>query len=343
MSPPPSTPEALRRLGWTDELEGALATLEGTGWAAARVFSDGRGVLTLSNGAEEWPARVSGRLRHNCRTAAELPVVGDWVAYRVDEAHQPTIVHAVLPRRTRIARKVAGDRSDEQVLASNIDTVVIVMGLDGDMNPRRLDRYLTLVRAGGARPFVLLTKTDLRPPGDGTGDDLRAVTVGVPVEATCLLDATLPLPQTLTAELGPGRTLVMVGSSGAGKSTLINRILDRDAQRTGAVRSSDRRGRHTTTNRQMFAVPGNALVIDTPGIREIQLLEADEGANAFPDIVELGGACRFRDCGHEREPGCAVVAAVAAGTLAADRLERFLRLSGPMVTVGRPRRRGHGA
>ncbi|HEY4188239.1 MAG TPA: ribosome small subunit-dependent GTPase A [Polyangia bacterium] len=339
MSPPPSTPEALRRLGWTDELDAALAALEGTGWAAARVFSDGRGVLTLSNGAEEWPARVSGRLRHNCRTAAELPVVGDWVAYRVDEAHQPTTVHAVLPRRTRIARKVAGDRSDEQVLASNIDTVVIVMGLDGDMNPRRLDRYLTLVRAGGARPFVLLTKTDLRPEGAVTGDELLAVTVGVPVEATCLLDGALPA--TLTAELGAGRTLVMVGSSGAGKSTLINRILERDAQRTGAVRSSDRRGRHTTTNRQMFAVPGNALVIDTPGIREIQLLEPDEGVTAFPDVVALGVACRFRDCGHEREPGCAVVAAVAAGTLATDRLERFLRLASP--AVGRPRRRGHGA
>ena len=338
MSPRSSTPEALARLGWNDDLGKALAALDGGGWAAARVFSDGRGVLTLSNGDDEWPARVSGRLRHLCRTPADLPVVGDWVTYRVDDAHPPTTVHAVLPRRTRIARKVAGDRSDEQVLAANIDTVVIVMGLDGDLNPRRLDRYLTLVRAGGARPFVLLTKADLVPADRRGGDDVKAVTVGVPVEATCLLEG--ELPATLTAELGPARTIVLVGSSGAGKSTLINRILDRDAQRTAAVRASDRRGRHTTTNRQMFSVPGGALVIDTPGLREIQLTDADEGADAFPDVVALGAGCRFRDCSHEREPDCAVVDAVAAGRLPAERLERFLRLAGP--PTGRPRRRGHG-
>jgi len=338
MTSPSSAPADLRLLGWTDELAVALATLEGAGWAAARVFYDGRGVLTLANGAgDEWQGRVSGRLRHRCRTPADLPVVGDWVAYRPDEDGEPTTVHAVLPRRTRIARKVAGERSDEQVLAANVDTVVIVMGLDGDLNPRRLDRYLTMVRTGGAQPLVVLTKADLISPGARDDDELRAVTVDVPVVTTGLGDAALPGP--LVASLEPARTIVLVGSSGAGKSTLINRILARDAQRTAAVRGSDRRGRHTTTNRQMFMVPGGALIIDTPGLREIQLTEPDDASEAFPDILALAEACRFRDCNHAGEPSCAVQAALRAGQLAPERLARFRRLADP--SPGRPRRRGH--
>lgn len=333
-----SAPADLLPFGWTDELAAGLAALEGAGWAAARVFSDGRGVLTLADGSgDEWQGRVSGRLRHRCRTTADLPVVGDWVAYRPDEDHDPTTVHAVLPRRTRIARKVAGERSDEQVLAANVDTVVIVMGLDGDLNPRRLDRYLTMVRSGGARPLVALTKADLISPAARENDELRAVTVDVPVVTTGLADGTLPAE--LVTELGPARTIALVGSSGAGKSTLINRILARDAQRTAAVRDSDKRGRHTTTNRQMFMVPGGALIIDTPGLREIQLTDVDDKSEAFPDILALAAVCRFRDCNHAGEPSCAVTAALASGQLAPDRLARFRRLADP--SPGRPRRRGH--
>jgi len=338
MTSPSSAPAELLALGWTDELAAALAALEGPGWAAARVFFDGRGVLTLADGAgDEWQGRVSGRLRHLCRTPADLPVVGDWVAYRPAEDRQPTTVHAVLPRRTRIARKVAGERSDEQVLAANVDTVVIVMGLDGDLNPRRLDRYLTMVRTGGAQPLVVLTKADLIAPAARNDDELRAVTVDVPVVTTGLGDTGLPQP--LLAALEPARTLVLVGSSGAGKSTLINRILARDVQRTAAVRESDQRGRHTTTNRQMFTVPGGALIIDTPGLREIQLTNPDDGSEAFPDIVALAAACRFRDCNHAGEPSCAVQAALDTGRLVPERLARFRRLAGP--SPGRPRRRGH--
>src|SRR3569832_772502 len=337
-----SAPAELWPLGWDDDLAAALAALEGPGWAAARVVSDGRGVLALADGSgqqlNEWQGRVSGRLRHRCRTPADLPVVGDWVAYRPDEDHEPTTVHFVLPRRTRIARKVAGERSDEQVLAANVDTVVIVMGLDGDLNPRRLDRYLTMVRSGGARPLVVLTKADLIPPDAREDEELRAVTVDVPVATPGLADPALP--PALVAELLPARTIVLVGSSGAGMSTLINRILARYAQRTAAVRQSDRRGRHTTTNRQMFAVPGGALIIDTPGLREIQLTGAEDSAEAFPDILALAAACRFRDCNHAGEPSCAVQAALAAGQLAPERLARVRRLSGP--SPGRPRRRGHG-
>jgi len=345
---PPRARDELRGLGWDDHFESALAALDAEDQGGregragpiripARVFADGRGVLTLSDGRGQWQSRVSGRLRHQARSNAALPVVGDWVVTRADDEQPGAVVHALLPRRTRVARKVAGDRPDEQVLAANVDVVVVVMGQDADLNPRRLDRYLTLIRQGGATPFVLLSKADLAEAAGRAAPVLSSLAAEVAVVSVCLLSGELPPP--LVAELRPGRTLALVGSSGAGKSTLVNRLLERDAQRTAAVRTSDDRGRHTTTHRQMFSLPGGAHVIDTPGLREIQLTEADEEVEVFPDVLAFAAECRFRDCRHEREPDCAVRAAVADGRLSGDRFDRYRRLAegGP----ARRRRRGH--
>jgi len=345
---PPRARDELRALGWDDHFASALAALEaedepGPAGARApiripaRVFADGRGVLTLSDGRGQWQSRVSGRLRHQARGNADLPVVGDWVLTRADDEQPGAVVHALLPRRTRVARKVAGDRPDEQVLAANVDVVVIVMGQDGDLNPRRLDRYLTLIRQGGATPLVLLSKADLAVAAGRAAPVLSSLAAEVTVVSACLLSGELPPP--LLAELGPGRTLALVGSSGAGKSTLVNRLLESDTQRTAAVRASDDRGRHTTTHRQMFSLPGGALVIDTPGLREIQLTDAGEEDEVFPDVLAFAADCRFRDCRHEREPDCAVRAAVADGRLSSERFDRYRRLAAGVPA--RRRRRGH--
>jgi ribosome biogenesis GTPase / thiamine phosphate phosphatase len=333
----------LAAVGYTDACALALAALEEPGLVAGRVFDERRGVYAVFTAAGSLPARVAGRFRHRVSASADLPVIGDWVAVRtVPDPQGMSTIHAVLPRRTKLARKVAGERTDEQVLAANVDTAVILMGLDGDLNLRRLDRFVAMVRAGDVAAMVLLTKADLLglgpedlrgfPEGGGGSPEARELLrvvmgaiPGVPVVPVTLLSG--ELPPALEQVLLPARTLALLGSSGVGKSTLLNRLIGRSAQSTMAVRRSDGRGRHTTTHRQMFRIPGGALVIDTPGLREIQLHgDRELPDDAFPDVAALAPLCRFRDCQHDRQPGCAVEAAVEAGRLAPNRLDSYLRL-----------------
>jgi len=317
----------LEDLGWSDLFAAHFAPWAEQGLVPARVVAQ-KGLTQVSTGEAEHYAELAGKLRREVELpggGAGYPAIGDWVALRPPTGDGRALIHAVLPRKSKFSRKVAGNRTDEQVVAANIDTIFLVSGLDADFNPRRIERYLTAAWDSGARPVVVLNKVDKCEDPDGCLLEAQAVTMGVPVHRVSAKHA-LGVEE-LEPYLGRGQTVGLLGSSGVGKSTLINRLLGREAQRTGNVREGDDRGRHTTTHRELFVAPGGALLLDTPGLREIQLWEGDQGIeSAFPDIEELAERCRFNDCRHQGEPGCAVEEAVAKGELAAERLESYRKL-----------------
>ena len=257
---------------------------------------------------------VSGKLRHEASSSADRPAIGDCVAVREGR------IENVLPRLTKLSRKVSGQRTREQVVAANVDTVIIVMGLDADFSIRRLERYLTTVRESGARPVVLLNKIDLDSGFEAKRSEVEALALGETVLAVSCVDG-FGLDK-VRALLRPRHTAVLVGSSGVGKSTLINFMLGEELQTTRGVSSRNDRGQHTTTHRQLFMIPGGALLIDSPGIRELQLwVNEDSLSQSFDEIARLALDCRYRDCAHHDEPGCAVTSAVASGKLDTERVE----------------------
>jgi ribosome biogenesis GTPase len=287
----------LEQIGWNSFFQSQL-----TGGIAGRVASSNHGRFLVWTEAGELDASVSGLLR---RSSALWPAVGDWVVLRDDA---PVIVK-VLERTSKLSRKQPEREVREQVLAANIDVLFIVSGLDRDYNERRIERFLVMARESGARPVVLLNKSDL---ADELGLDLAEVVART--ERLCTGVKVVPLSalsdhglDALPAQLKPGETAALIGSSGVGKSTILNRLLGDERQRTNAVRSGDDRGRHTTTTRELFVMPGGWLLMDLPGLREVQLWASTEDlADSFEDIQELAGNCRFRDCAHAGEPGCAV-------------------------------------
>src|SRR5262249_43237108 len=292
---------SLYEWGWSDFF--AQSVPENTELAPGRVLAVHREQYLVITEAGECRAELSGRLLYASESPADLPSAGDWVLLRLG------VIDSVLPRRTLLTRKGAGKRVEEEVIAANIDVLFIVSGLDLDLNPRRLERYLVLAAASGAEPVIVLNKADLCADLERVAARVRSVAAGRPVLLTSAESG--QGVEAIEALLPPGTTGALIGSSGAGKSTLVNALLGTAAQPTQPVRVDDRRGRHTATPRQLFRLRSGGLLLDQPGLREIQLW-AWQGslAAAFPDIAELAEDCRFRDCNHRGEPGCAVEGAV---------------------------------
>jgi len=319
------TDARLGELGFDAGHAAAFAPFAAAGLLAGRVAMGHARTLRVLTADGEAPAEAAGSLKHQARGPQDLPAVGDWVALQPRDGEGGFVIQAILPRRTAFVRRAAGARAVAQVLAANVDTVFLVMGLDGDFNPRRIERALVLAWYSGASPVVLLNKADLAVDVESMRAEIERVTPGVPV---CVVAAKPGQGlEALSPWLVPGRTVALLGSSGVGKSTLVNRLLGREKQATREVREGDQRGRHTTTHRELIELPGGALLIDTPGLRELQLWSDGAGLEAaFEDVSALAACCRFTDCGHGSEPGCAVVAAVGAQQLDPARLASYLKL-----------------
>jgi ribosome biogenesis GTPase len=317
--------KSLNPYGWNSYFQEQLELIEGEGLAPARVVSESRNSYDVAARQGELKAKISGSMRYRLDETGRRPAVGDWVAITTDG--REAVIQAVLPRKSRFSRQAAGERTEEQVVAANIDTVFIVNGLDGgrSFNLRRIERYLTLAWNSGASPVIILNKADLCPDMGAYLDDVESVAAGIPVHSVSAIEGTGL--DALKGYLKEGRTVAFLGSSGVGKSALINALLGSERQQTGAIREDDHEGRHTTTRRELILIPGGAAVIDTPGMRELQLwAEQEDLDTTFNEISAIAAGCRFADCGHDNEPGCAVREAIEQGLIDEARLESYRKL-----------------
>jgi ribosome biogenesis GTPase len=324
---------ALASLGWNEELTGLFERLAADGDIAGRVSIQHRGAYDVLTELGELRCEVPGRLVHDAATTADLPVVGDWVVVSPRPDDGTGTITALLPRTTKFSRKTAWQATEEQVLAANVDIAFLVASMNEDLSLRRLERYLILAWESGARPIIVLTKADLHPAPAAAVAEVETIAGGVPVHAISSVTG-IGLDQ-VTAVLTPGLTAVLLGSSGVGKSTLVNTLAGEELLATQEIRG-DGKGRHTTTRRELIQLPSGALIIDTPGIRELQLWIADDGIDeAFDDVTGLFADCRFSDCAHDTEPGCAVRAALEDGTLSRERWDSYLKLQAELEDLER--------
>jgi len=315
----------LTSFGWSEFFETSFRLYDEDGYTAGRVALEHKNLFRVYTEYGEVLAEISGKLRHEASNRSDLPAVGDWVVIRSRPEGERVLIHAVLPRRTRFARKTAGLRTEEQIVGANIDTVFLVTSLNQDFSLRRIERYLIIAWESGASPVIVLSKSDLCDRLADAIDEVRSVARGVPVHAISVV--TGDGLQDVAQYFKRGQTVALLGSSGVGKSTLINHLAGFDRLKVQTVREHDDRGRHTTTHRELVLLPAGGLVLDTPGMRELQLWEGDDSLQlVFDDIEELAGRCFFSDCRHEDEPRCVVREALANGAIDAERYESYEKL-----------------
>ena len=315
---------ALVAFGWTPELALAHAPHAELGREPARVVAEDRGSYQLVAASGEIRAAVSGRFRHEANAdPSAFPAVGDWVAVEAGQTGE-TIIHALLPRRSALVRQAPGKRTEAQVLGANLDVVFVVASLNADLNLRRLERYVAAAWESGAEPIVLLSKADLGGDTDAVLLAVGAVTAGATVVVLSSFDGRGV--DEVRERIGAGQTVAFVGSSGVGKSTLLNKLAGEELAFVREIREDDARGRHTTTRRQLHLLPDGGLVLDTPGMREFSLWDSDALEQTFADIDDIVERCKFGNCSHNGEPGCAIAAALADGSLDADRYEGWQKL-----------------
>jgi len=324
--------------GWSPFFAKLYRSWEQAGYLPARVIRGEKNYFRVISAAGELTVRFAGKIRHQADGRSGLPVVGDWVVVET-QPEQRGIIHALLERKNCFARNLSGrrkgkgrERSEQQVIAANVDLVLIVSGLDRDYNLRRIERYLTLVGGCGAKAVILLNKADLCADPETCQREVKTIAGGAPVHCCSAIEK--EQLGFLTAYLQPGQTLALLGSSGVGKSTILNALLGEERQKIGEISTAVGKGRHTTTHREMFLLPQGGILMDNPGMRELHLWgEEEDLGESFGDVEELAGTCRFSDCRHRREPGCAVLTAVDEGRLSADRLASYLKLKGELADL----------